>query len=245
MIGAAPALKLEIIQIMDVKPRYQSKYTDLQYPNGDLFDLYAKPDDGWLSDEQREEERLKHLLEADALRFYGYVRKYVSMTVRAIREHTQELLQKIGQRKKFLIATVITIFIGVGGWQWNAQRTIPQAVLSDSARVLTDQTVPEGVSSRIDSLLNMPVTLTTQPVPADVRNNPLKLTELASRINTGSMLEIPVDWGFVYLVKESSGITTAVYTFGDTLNFARSYSQEPSEVWIEYIKSTLLLKYSN
>lgn len=226
--------------------------------NQKMTELYAKPEDDWLSEEDIRQEELKKIAQADALKAYGWLRQQVAKLVKLKNRlllPPRTFLQNHKLSRVTIISLISLVLIGgVAVRVLQKDNDGKSDVLSDTNNQSPDFTTlaPTDQSGlkdvRVDSqrdvvtfqdeLAGGIITVSQQPMPADVSKSADGVAKLALSLSDKSTIDqISTDKGVIYIARAETGRQTVVFGFSELLIFITANHTIDNQSWADYINN--------
>lgn len=227
--------------------------------NEKMAQLYTKPDDDWLSEEEIRQEELKKVVQADALRAYGFVRRQIER-LRLSVLRIIGLKQKIRGKKariqgiSILVTSLLVVGLSVFAVINRQNLTNEKDVLSeinqqnsefttlnppqDSGETTKQFDQERQIASYKHELAGSDITVTQQLMPEDIKSSPDGIAKLALSLRDKSTIsQLVTHKGPIYIATAQGGKQTVIFGYQDLLIFMTSLTEISDEQWAAYINS--------
>lgn len=226
--------------------------------NQKMADLYTKPEDDWLSEEEVKQAELKKIAQADALKAYGWLRQQITKLVN-IKNQLLLPFSNFLQKHKLVRVSIISLvlLIAVGGAAMRVLKNNNDAdngVLSDINNQNPDFTTlsppdQSGVKDvRVDSerdsvsfqdeLSGGLITVSQQPMPEDVSKSADGVAKLALSLNDKSTIDqVSTNKGVIYVARAEAGRQTVIFGFMELLIFITANHTVDNQSWADYVNN--------
>jgi len=231
-----------------------SEHTPVKPADDNIIDLYDDFIDPNADKLDPDVEELKKLAQSDALRAYGFLRRNFTRLVNRLEGFKGPLAPKrVKLLKVGLISAVVSLALIrlVPGIYSNL--TGERDILGDTesispdfdtlapsggqpADAVFDQEV--GVAIFRDDIGGLAATISQQPLPADIKDDPAGVEKLAQSLSdTSSIVRHETNKGLVYIVTSTTDTETALFKHQELLISIRSAGQPDAQSWVDYVNA--------
>jgi hypothetical protein len=246
----------------DVQPRDPSRAIR---PPAAVDELYAKPDDDWLSEEEIREEELKKLIQSDAIRAYGFIRRRVIEFIHKAQRVFARLWRfklpsmprwavrslQTAAATALLAVVVLNVFPGVKRFVPGLDNNVlgegtsrpgfdvlkPAGVTDGDIAIAYDSTKQSASYQQIVNEVRF--TVSQQPLPEEFQANPANsIQKLALSLSDKRTInQLESNKGILYVAEAQDGVQTGIFSYENLLFFVKTPSPQPIALWIEFINS--------